>query len=106
MLNKQEKDFIDYWGEQRKRKKQYFKKLSIGLPLGVAIVFAIIITTLSGWYKRADMVIRSNSSLIIVILIAAVAIVIFIIIFSVRHRWDQNEQQYQEILAREQTNAA
>lgn len=76
------------------------KQLSVGLPLSVLLVAAIFINLFSGWDKRAQMVINTDPSLIIVLLIAAILIVIFIVIFSVRHRWDLNEQQYKELIAR------
>ena len=105
MLTKHEEDFISYWSSQRQRKKQFLRKLSIGLPLAVIIVAALIINFLSGWYVQADKEIRSNGSVIIVVLIAAIAIVVFITIFSARHKWDQNEQHYQELIQRKQADA-
>ncbi len=100
MLTENEKGFIDYWEHNRLRKKKVLKQLSVGLPLSVLLVAAIFINLFSGWDKRAQMVINTDPSLIIVLLIAAILIVIFIVIFSVRHRWDLNEQQYKELIAR------
>src|SRR5688572_7035362 len=104
MLTKNEEDFINYWSSQRQKKKQFLRKLSIGLPLAVIIVTALIVNFLSGWYVQADKEIRSNGSVIIVVLIAAIAIVVFITIFSARHKWDQNEQHYQELMQRKQAD--
>lgn len=98
MLTKQEEDFVRYWSEQRLKKKQFLRKFSIGLPLGVFIAVALVINFLSGWYKKADMELRADSSVIIVVLIAALAIVVFVSLFATRYRWDQNEQHYQELL--------
>src|SRR4051812_17980824 len=105
MLTKNEEDFLRYWSDQRTRKKQFYRKLSIGLPLGALIVVAIIVNMLSGWYKKADMEVHSDSSLILVVLIAGIAIIIFISIFSVRHKWDQNELHYQELLKKKDQSA-
>ena len=102
MLTKHDEDFLRYWSVQRQRKKQFLRKLSIGLPLAVLIVSAVIINFLSGWYAEADRIIRSNSSVIIVVLIAVVAIVVFITMFSARHKWDQNELHYQELMERKE----
>jgi len=104
MLNKQDEDFLSYWSVQRQRKKQFLRKLSIGLPLAVLIVSAVMINFLSGWYAEADRIIRSNASVIIVVLIAVIAIVVFITVFSARHKWDQNEQHYHELLKRKENN--
>jgi len=106
MLTEEEKKFVAYWQIERRRKKQYLRKLSIGLPLGVGIVLAVIVSSLSGWYQRADMALHSNSSVLIVIVVAAIAIVIFITIFSARHQWDQNEQQYQSFLRKQSSSDA
>ncbi len=98
MVTKDDEAFIKYWSEQRQRKKQFLRKPSIGLPLGVFMVVATLISLFSGWYQRADMVLHEYSSLIIVILIACFAIIAFITIFSAQHKWDQNETHYQELL--------
>jgi len=104
MLTNEEETFIAYWTEHRLRKRQWFRQLSVGLPLGVALVLAILVNFFSGWYKRADMEIRSVSpSLMITIVIASLAIIVFITLFSAKHRWDINEQYYKELLAKKET---
>jgi uncharacterized membrane protein len=101
MLSKQEQDFLRYWEDNRLKKKKFLRQFSIGLPLSVLIVAVLFVNILSGWYKRADMVIRSNSSVIVVVIIAAIGIAIFMTIFSSKHKWDQNEQRYQELKLKE-----
>jgi membrane protein YdbS with pleckstrin-like domain len=98
MVTEEEEKFIAYWEIHRLRKKKLLKQLAIGLPLAVAMVIAIFANFFSGWYKRADMELRSHSSLIIVLVIAALLIVVFTTVFSARHQWDQNEQRYREFL--------
>lgn len=100
MLTKEQEDFILYWEANRVRRKQVWKQLSIGLPLGVALVVAIFANFLGGWYKRADMKFRSDSSMFIVLIVAALLIVVFVTVFSVKHKWDINEQYYRELLAK------
>ena len=100
MLNEEEKKFIEYWEYNRLKKKKVLKQLYVGLPLGVLIVFAIFINFFSGWDKRAQMVINTDPSIIIVLIIASLLIVVFIAVFSVRHKWDLNEQHYKELIAR------
>ena len=102
MLTKREEDFIRYWGAQRLRRKQFFRNYSVGLPLAVFLVLALFINFLSGWYQKADMVLRANSSLIIVVLVAALGIVVFITWFAMSHKWDQNELYYQELLRKKE----
>jgi hypothetical protein len=100
MLTEDEKHFVDYWEHNRIRKKKVLKQLSVGLPLGVLIVAAIFLNFISGWDKRALVIINADPSLIIIIIIASLLIVVFIAIFSVRHKWDMNEQHYKELLTR------
>jgi O-antigen/teichoic acid export membrane protein len=101
MLTKEENGFIAYWETNRLRKKKIWRQLSIGLPLAVVLVIAILVSTFSGWYPRAEMEMKKEEkSLILVLLVAALLIVAFIVVFSVRHRWDQNEQHYKELLSR------
>jgi ATP/ADP translocase len=102
MLTKEEKDFLNYWEANRGKNKKFLRQFSIGLPIGVLLVAAVFINLLSGWYKKADMIIRSNSSILITILIALVGIAIFFTIFSSRFKWEQNEQRYLDLKAKEQ----
>lgn len=74
--------------------------MAVGLPLSVLLVVAIFVNFFSGWYKRADMEIRSSSSLVLILIIAAMLIVAFMTVFSEKHKWDINEQRYQELLSR------
>ena len=101
MLTREEKDFIAYWETHRAKRKKSIWQYSFGLPLGVMIVLALFVNIATGWYKRADMELRSNASLIIVVLIAAIAIVVFISIFTAKYQWEQNEQRYLELKYKE-----
>ena len=98
MLTPEEEKFLEYWEQQRQRKKDFLKKFSIGLPLATLLAVLFFANFLSGWYKKADQELRQHSSLVIVILIAVITIVVFVVIFSVRHRWEQNESDYQSLL--------
>ena len=98
MLAKDEKEFLVYWENNRLAKKKWVRQLAVGLPLGVSLVLAIFVNLFTGWYGRAQMVLaRESSSLVLVLLIASISIVLFIIIFSARHRWEMNEQRFQEL---------
>jgi hypothetical protein len=103
MLTKEEKDFIAYWKENRLKRKKVFRQLYLGLPLAAVLIIATFVNFYSGWDRRVDMVKDKNEekSLILVLFIASVLIVAFIVIFSARHKWDQHEQRYRELLARE-----
>lgn len=107
MLTEEDKKFIVYWEANRLRRKKVFRQLSLGLPTGVVLVAAILINFFSGWYKKADMELRTQSqnsqaSLILVVIIGALLIVAFIVVFSVRHKWEMYEQHYRELMARKE----
>ena len=100
MLTEEEKKFIEYWEVHRLRRRKLLKQVGIGLPLAVVFVTAIFLNFFSGWYKRADMIMRANSSLIIVVIVAILLIVGFISVFSAKHEWEMNEQRYKEFLSK------
>lgn len=100
MLTEEEKRFLAYWQQNRQKKQRLIWQLAGGLPLAALLAGAIFINYFSGWYTRAAMQIRIDSSGILVVLIALLLIVIFVVVFSARHRWDRNEQRYKELLSK------
>ena len=98
MLTPEEEKFVQYWGDQRQRKKDFLKKFSIVLPVVALLSILFFINFISGWYGKADKQLRAHSSLLITIIVAVIIIVVFVSIFSVRHKWDQNESDYQSLL--------
>jgi small-conductance mechanosensitive channel len=100
MLTKEEIKFMEYWELNRNRKKRVFRQLAVGLPLGVAIVLLIFANFFSGWFKRAEMKLRAEPSLMLVIIGAALLIVVFITVFSAWHKWDMHEQRYRELMTK------
>jgi len=101
MLTPEEKAFVDSWAVQRHKRKSFSARLSSGLPLSVVIVLVLFAAIATGWYQRATMVLRANSSIILVVVFAAVGIVLFMSYFSAQHEWDQNEERYQALIARD-----
>lgn len=102
MLSREEEEFISYWAQNREHKKKLIFQLGLGLPLALTLVLAIFINFFSGWYKRAAMQFRADSSLFPVLLIAGLGIIIFVTVFSVRHKWDINETRYRELIAKKE----
>ena len=96
-LSNDEERFMDWWEKNRDIRKKTSKQLMIGLPMASVFVFAILFNFFAGWYKRATMMMNTNSSLILVLIIAAIAIVVFYSIFSMRYKWEMNEQRYKEL---------
>ena len=102
MLTPEEEKFLQYWESQRLRKKEFYRRFSIGLPVIALAGVLFFINFLSGWYGKADKELRRHSSLLITILVAVIIIVVFITLFSVRHKWDRNEADYQSLLKKKE----
>ena len=100
MLSEEEKGFIEYWGQNRLKKRRLLWQMAAGLPLGAFLAGAIFINYFSGWHKRAEMKLNVSSSGVIVVIIALLLIIVFIVVFSSRHRWEMNEQRYKELLSK------
>lgn len=103
MLTESEKRFLEYWEANRLREKKINKQLLLGLPIGLLFAIPVLILLFSGkfWYQRASMEANSQTSPVILV-IAIICIAVFVALFYKRHQWDQREQHYQELKAREQ----
>ena len=106
MLTKEEKDFILYWEKNRLRQKKVVRQFLVGIPLGLLFVIPTVISFTSGWYKRAEMEANSADFNPMVLFVALLLIVGFTAIFYQRWKWEQYEQRYRELLAREKRPAA
>ncbi|HZH38286.1 MAG TPA: hypothetical protein VEX65_13470 [Flavisolibacter sp.] len=102
MLTPEEEKFVQYWQQQRQHKKNFLRKFSIALPMVSLLAVIFFVNFMSGWYGRADRELRRHSSLIVVILVAVLAIVVFVVIFTTRHKWEQNEAGYQSLLQKKE----
>src|SRR5690349_3170802 len=101
MLTPQEKQFIQYWQQNRDREKKLFRQLLIGLPAGMLLAIGIVASLVTArWYERADMIANTELNPNVLI-IAVLAIIVFIAIFSKKYQWDQKEQLYKELLSKQ-----
>jgi hypothetical protein len=103
MLTKEEEGFIRYWELNRDRRKKVSRQFLVGIPIGLLFVIPIAVNFGSGWDKRADMEANSPDFNPVVLLIALLLIVGFTAIFWQKHKWDQDEQRYQELLIKQST---
>jgi hypothetical protein len=102
MLNEQERQFLAYWEANRLREKKINKQLLLGLPIGLLFAVPVLILLFSGkfWYTRANMEANTQGSPVI-LMIAVICIAVFVGVFYKRHQWDQREQHYLELKAKE-----
>lgn len=106
-LTADEKRFMEWWQQHKDREKKLLRQWLVGLPIGLAIAIPIIISLASGWYKRANMWAQGHNptQTAIVIGIALLCIISFAAIFYKRHKWDQYDQLYKELLQKQQQNS-
>lgn len=103
MLSAQEQEFMDWWEQNRGKEKRLLSQLTIGLPLGLAFGFPILLSVMfRGWYKNMPYV---SGSQLTIILIAVLLVVVFYAIFKMRFKWEMNEQRYRELEQKLNTEA-
>jgi pilus assembly protein TadC len=103
MLSAEEKEFMEWWEQNRSKEKRLLSQLTIGLPLGLAFGFPILLSVMfRGWYKNMPYV---SGSQLTIILIAVLLVVVFYAIFKMRFKWEMNEQRYRELEQKLKTEA-
>jgi hypothetical protein len=106
MLNERERKFMAYWEERRLREERWQYQLLTGIPIGLLFSVPVIgiFFTAKYWYPRADMQGNAMGSPGVLVL-AVFIIAVFIAIFYKRYQWDQKEQQYRQLKAREEADS-
>jgi pilus assembly protein TadC len=96
MLSNENREFLKWWEENRLKEKKVLKQLAIGLPIGLAFGFPVLLSVLfRGWYKNMPYI---SGTQLTVILIAVLLIMVFYALFRMYFKWDMNEQRYRELL--------
>ena len=99
MLTEQEEKFVKYWEENRQLEQKSFKQYLKGLTRGLSIGVAILLVLVTGWYQRANM--EANSKLsFTAFAIALLGIAVFMAWLYHNYKWETNEQQYLELVAK------
>lgn len=100
-LTQEERDFILYWETNRGKQKKVFRQWLIGLPIGLLFGVPIFLNYTTTWHKRATMVAGTQFNPMVLI-IAVLLITTFVAIFHKQLQWEQREQRYRELKAREE----
>ena len=101
MLTPEEEKFLAYWSDSRNRVKSGFRQYRTGLSIGMVLGIGIIISLLSGWYSRANMVANSQSTPL-VLLFGIVIISVFCSYFYRQYQREANDQRYKELIAKKE----
>jgi uncharacterized membrane protein len=105
MLTEQDRRFVEYWENNRAKERKTLRQFMVGVPFGLVFAIPILVILFSGrfWYERADAVANAKVNPVVLI-IAILLITAFVAIFYKKHQWDQKEQLYQEIKAKQAEN--
>ncbi len=103
MLSAKENNFIEYWKKNREKEKNIYRQLFFGLPFGLLLGIGILVLLESGWYERANMVAYAQSSPWLLV-VAIVSIAIFTGFFYKKYKWEMNEQHYNELIFKKESN--
>jgi hypothetical protein len=103
MLSAEEKQFMEWWSQNRSKERRLLSQLTVGLPLGIAFGFPILLSVMfRGWYKNMPYV---SGTQLTIILIAVLLVIVFYGIFKMRFKWEMNEQRYLELQQKLDTEA-
>lgn len=107
MLSEKDKQFIRYWESEREKQAGVVSKLLRGLPMammfGLPIILFIVVVNLffPEWYTRIS---NTSSGTFVTIVIAVIGCILFFSYFRMHYKWEMNEQLYQELKHKEETN--
>lgn len=94
-LSSGEHAFFQYWHKERTLGWRSYSIYVVGFRYGLVFSCTLILSIISGWYKRVPFF---NYGDWIMISIALFLLTIFMSIFTAAYRREQNEQEYQRIL--------
>lgn len=103
MLSPKEEEFIVYWENARTNKSLLSRQAMPGLRIGFILSAAILLLVYSGWYERAQMQFHAKTPAWLLI-VGVILITCFCSIFYQKFKWEQQEQQYLEFIARRAKN--
>lgn len=107
MLSEKENEFVEHWKVVRAEYATWKSKLYRGLPM--AIIFSIpILLSISAveffspeWFTKLS---QSAKNATWPILLGIILIVLFFSVFRMHFQWEENEQIYQQLLLKKETN--
>jgi glucan phosphoethanolaminetransferase (alkaline phosphatase superfamily) len=104
MISEKDLAFLRYWELNREHENNFLSKLSRGLPMallfGLPIILLVVVVRifLPDWYMKVS---ANSPGAFLTAVIAMVMVVLFYEYFRMQHKWEMNEQLYQEIKAKQ-----
>jgi cbb3-type cytochrome oxidase subunit 3 len=104
MLSEKDKAFILFWEKNRTAQNTLASKIARGLPMAVLFVLPVILLVLSVWLFIPEWYIKiskTSPGMFATALFALFLVVLFYSFFRMQHKWEMNEQLYQELKAKD-----
>lgn len=104
MITKNEKEFMNWWEENREKERKISHKLLYGSPWGLIFALPVLLALIfHDWYKTMIPISRGQ---VILVSITVLAIALFYALFKMQVKWEQNDQHYKELKLREKKSDA
>jgi glucan phosphoethanolaminetransferase (alkaline phosphatase superfamily) len=104
MITEKDRQFMRYWEQCREKENTFISKLSRGLPMaiifGLPILLLVIVVRIffPDWYTKIS---QTTPGMFISAIIAVTGIVLFYAYFRMQYKWEMNQQLYEELKAKE-----
>lgn len=104
MITETERNFMQHWETVREPHGQFMSKLMRGLPMAMLFGFPIVLSLLAvrlfakDWYMKLS---KTSSGTFMTVVLAMFIIIVFYAFFRMHHKWEMNEQLYQELKFKE-----
>lgn len=92
------------WSSVREKEARFLSKISSGLPMAMLFGLPIILSLIAVYYLSPDWYAKLSpaaSGVLSTLVIAVIIIILFFSYFRMHFLWEQNEQLYQELMARQ-----
>lgn len=108
MLTDKEKQFLEYWEQNRDYESLFLSKLLRGLPMSLLFSLPIILSVVAVKLYSPDWdmkISKTSPGTFITIIFAVLLITLFYAFFRMHFKWENNEQVYKIIkLKKEKQN--
>ena len=104
MFTEKEKEFINYWEQQREAENKFTRKLFGGLPMAILFTLPIIIFIIVVWLFFPDWymkISKTSSGMFVTAIFALIVVTLFYSFFRMQFKWEANEQYYKELKAKQ-----
>ncbi len=106
MLTEKEIAFLKYWEQNKDRENTTVRKITGGLPMAVLFTAPILLLVIVVWLFIPDWytkISKTSPGMFVTAVFAMFIIVLFYSFFRMQFKWENNEQYYKELKAKEKS---